>query len=221
MKPKILIFDLDDTLYPASSGVWEAIGKRIDLFIHQKLSLPLENVEAFRKNLFHSYGTTLRGLYLQYHIDPTEYLAFVHDIPLEDYLQPNPELRTLLKVLPYPKVIFTNADKNHANRVLARLGLEGCFGQIIDIWDMLPFCKPFPEAFQKMLQKLEYPDTSQCLLIDDLPANLRTARRLGFWTVQVSENGRQHAGHFLIRRIEELPRVLAQGGLFEDETEWN
>ncbi|MCX8025711.1 MAG: hypothetical protein N3A60_10960, partial [Thermanaerothrix sp.] len=121
MKPRILIFDLDDTLYPASSGVWEAIGERIDLFIHQKLGLSHEEVEPFRKNLFRTFGTTLRGLYLQYHIDPAEYLAFVHDIPLERYLQPNPALRTLLKVLPYPKVIFTNADKNHANRVLARL----------------------------------------------------------------------------------------------------
>ncbi|MDT8896740.1 pyrimidine 5'-nucleotidase [Thermanaerothrix sp. 4228-RoL] len=219
MKPRILIFDLDDTLYPASSGVWEAIGKRIDLFIHQKLALPYEDVEPFRKTLFRTYGTTLRGLYLQYHIDSAEYLAFVHDIPLEHYLQPNPELRTLLKVLPYSKVIFTNSDKNHANRVLQRLDLEGCFTQIIDIWDMLPSCKPFPEAFQTLLQKLHNPDPSACLFIDDLPANLHTARRLGFWTVHVSENGHPHQGHFHIRRIEDLPYVLAQGSLFEDEWE--
>ncbi|MCX8025115.1 MAG: HAD-IA family hydrolase, partial [Thermanaerothrix sp.] len=93
------------------------------------------------------------------------------------------------------------------------------FSQIIDIWDMLPSCKPFPEAFQSLLQKLQNPDPGTCLFIDDLPANLHTARRMGFWTVQVGENGHPHQGHFHIRHIEDLPYVLAPGSLFEDD-EW-
>jgi len=214
MNAKLLIFDLDDTLYPASSGVWQAIGERIDLFIHQKLDIPLAEVPPIRRDLFRTYGTTLRGLQIRYHIDPEEYLAFVHDIPLQQYLSPNPALMDVLAMLPQAKVIFTNADRRHARRVLQTLNIETFFEKIVDIWDIMPFCKPFPEAYRRLLEHLNHPQPAECLIIDDQPSNILTAKQMGFWTVQVSENGNPNIAHATIRHIEDLLNVLAQGTLF-------
>jgi putative hydrolase of the HAD superfamily len=214
MKVKLLIFDLDDTLYPASSGVWQAIGDRIELFIHHKLGIPLTEVASLRRELFRTYGTTLRGLQIRYHIDPEEYLAFVHDIPLQRYLSPNPALIDLLDTLPQMKVIFTNADHRHAQRVLQELNIERCFEKIIDIWDVMPFCKPFPEAYQRLLEHLNHPRPEECLIIDDQPANILTAKQMGFWTVHVSEKGNHAVAHVNIRNVEDLLDLLSQGTLF-------
>ena len=77
-----LFIDLDDTLYPADSGVWKAIRERIDLYVMEKFHLPLEDARVRRQELFLRYGTTMRGLQAEYQVNEDEYLAFVHDVPL-------------------------------------------------------------------------------------------------------------------------------------------
>ena len=69
------------------------------------------------------YGTTLRGLQIHYGIQPKEYLNFVHDLPLHQYLQPNPALREMLRSIPKKRWIFTNSDQPHVERVLSILGI--------------------------------------------------------------------------------------------------
>jgi fumarylacetoacetase len=39
-----LMIDLDDTLYPPSTGVWGLIGERIDLFMQERVGLPAERI---------------------------------------------------------------------------------------------------------------------------------------------------------------------------------
>ena len=77
---KTMLFDLDDTLYPRSSGIWEAIGIRMDRYMVEKLSIPTDTVASERKRLFHAHGTTMRGLVAEYGIDDVDFLAYVHDI---------------------------------------------------------------------------------------------------------------------------------------------
>ncbi|MHC1783964.1 MAG: pyrimidine 5'-nucleotidase [Anaerolineaceae bacterium] len=182
---KTIFFDLDDTLYPRSSGVWPTIGKRIELFMHEKLGLSLEEIPTLRRSLFKIYGTTLRGLQMDYHIDPHDYLAYVHDIPLEQYLQPDPALREIISAYSQRKMIFTNADSKHAGRVIKTLGLDDCFEGIIDILDISPYCKPMPEAFQIALKLAGEIPPQECLFIDDNPSNLMAAAGLGFQTICV------------------------------------
>ena len=208
MKPETLIFDLDDTLYPPDSGVWQRIGERINLYMHTKINIPLAEVTRIREAYFHEYGTTLRGLQLLHHVDALDYLSFVHDIPLQDYLKPNPTLRTILESLPQRKVIFTNADRAHAERVIATLDLEGIFEQIIDIIAIHPHCKPQPEAFQIALQKLGIVDPSNCVIFEDSPRNLRTARTLGLITVFVGSNGHFSDAHLRITSLDEMMQVF-------------
>ncbi|RAL52337.1 hypothetical protein DM860_007194 [Cuscuta australis] len=127
-----LLFDLDDTLYPLSSGLAAACGKNIRDYMVEKLGIEPSKIQELGNLLYKNYGTTMAGLRaIGYEFDYDEYHRFVHGrLPYEN-LKPDPVLRTLLLSLPYRKVIFTNADKDHAVKVLRILGLEDCFEGII------------------------------------------------------------------------------------------
>ncbi len=206
----IFLIDLDDTVYPASSGLWLAIRQRIDLFVAQKLNLPVEEASTIRRDLFYKYSTTLRGLQAMYQVDDEEYFRFVHDVPVESYLAPDLELKETLQAYPQQKVIFTNADCTHARRVLAALGLEGCFERIIDVHVLQPYCKPMPEAFQAAFDLLEA-DPRRCVLIDDTLSNLVSAKSFGMRTIWVTQKPPDPAADSRIAVLKELPNVLSPG----------
>lgn len=191
---RCLLFDLDDTLYPQNNGVWEMIRVRINSYMSDVLAFPPEVVPSLRQRLWRQYGTTLRGLQVEYTVDMDHFLTFVHDIPLEDVLESNPKLDDLLSRLPQRKVIFTNANAAHANRVIKVLGVNEHFAEVIDIYAVNPFCKPEREAFEKALAQIG--ETPQhCLLIDDSPANLATAAALGMGTVSVGSRHHDSSPH--------------------------
>jgi putative hydrolase of the HAD superfamily len=205
-----LLFDLDDTLYSPTSGMWELIGNRIELFIHTKLHFPVEEVHSIRQRLFKEYGTTMRGLIELYQIDAEEYLKFVHDVPVEELISPDPELNWQLSCLPQKKVIFTNADDRHAKRVLCALNLEDIFEKIIDIRSVAPYCKPQPEAYHLALKCLDEVSANNCLVIDDSPRNLETAQALGFHTLLIGSPRTPAAGENRIQAWKELPLIISR-----------
>ncbi|XP_030542533.1 uncharacterized protein LOC115749730 isoform X2 [Rhodamnia argentea] len=127
-----LLFDLDDTLYPLSSGIAKGCLKNIQDYMVEKLSIDRSKLDALCNLLYKNYGTTMAGLRgIGYDFDYDQYHSFVHGrLPYEN-LKPDPVLRSLLLSLPFRKIIFTNADKIHAAKVLSRLGLEDCFEGII------------------------------------------------------------------------------------------
>lgn len=208
-----LFIDLDDTLYPADSGVWRAIRGRIDLYMHSILGIPQAEVPNIRHHLFTTYGTTLRGLEATMRIDPADYLRFVHDVPLDEYLRPDAELRRVLTAYDMPKYIFTNGDRPHALRVLEVLGLLGVFDGIIDITLLSPYCKPMPEAFSIALRHIHQLSPENCLFADDAPRNLAAAHKLGFKTVLVgAANATSVPFAHAIRRLADLPEVVPVNG---------
>jgi putative hydrolase of the HAD superfamily len=205
-----LFFDLDETLYPKGNGVWEAIRVRMSEFMAERLDLPVEQVETLRHHYFEEYGTTLRGLQINHQVNAEEYLAYVHDLPLEKYLHPAPELQKILTSLPQRKWIFTNADAPHAERVLGMLGLSGCFDGIVDIWALDFNCKPELDAYQKALARAGEPDPSRCVLLDDSPRNLASAQALGFTTVLVGADGPHPVANFVVPSLLALPEKLPE-----------
>ena len=179
MRFTTLFFDLDDTLYPSSSGLWPAIKARMTLYMIERLGLPEKDVPVLREQYFKMYGTTLRGLQERHQVDKDDYLAFVHDLPLEDYLKPNPIVRDVIASLPTRNLIFTNADVLHARRVLAALELEDLFDTVVDVNAVAPYCKPMPESFAIAMDLADEPDPRKCVMIDDLPRTTRAALNLG------------------------------------------
>ena len=182
-----LFFDLDETLYPHGSGVWEAIAGRITLYMIERMGFQPEQVVAMREKYFREYGTTLRGLQVNHNVDIDDYLAFVHDVPLDRYIHPDPDVCTAIASIPARKFIFTNADTNHARRVLEAVGLQGLFDGIIDVHAIAPYCKPMPEAFELALKTAGNPEPRSCVLLDDQRRITRAAHRLGMYTILVGE----------------------------------
>jgi putative hydrolase of the HAD superfamily len=179
MRFTTLFFDLDDTLYPSSTGLWQAIKGRMNLYMLERLGIPEREVPVLREQYFKMYGTTLRGLQERHNVDKDDFLAFVHDLPLKDYLTPNPALREVLSALPTHNLIFTNADVPHARRVLGALQLDDLFDTVVDVNAVAPYCKPMPESFAIAMDLADEPDPRKCVMIDDLPRTTRAALNAG------------------------------------------
>lgn len=127
-----LVFDIDDTLYPVSSGLSVEVTKNIREYMLQKLGIEENKVPELCVSLYQTYGTTMAGLKaIGYNFEYDDFHSFVHGRLPYDLLKPDHVLRGILLSLPVRKVIFTNSDKAHAARVLSRLGLEDCFEGII------------------------------------------------------------------------------------------
>jgi len=186
MKFNTLFFDVDDTLYPADCGLWQAIKARIGQYMQECLHIPAEQVPVLRQQYYEKYGTALKGLEFNYPVDIKKYLDYVHDVPLERYLSPQPKLASVLQAIPARKILFTNANANHASRIVHALGLETCFDGVIDVEAMSPYCKPMPESFEIALHLAGDPAPAQCALFDDLPRTTRAAHARGIFSVLIS-----------------------------------
>uniref|UniRef100_I1P9Y4 Uncharacterized protein n=1 Tax=Oryza glaberrima TaxID=4538 RepID=I1P9Y4_ORYGL len=140
-----LLFDLDDTLYPLSSGIASHVKKNIGDYMVEKLGIEESKIENLGNLLYKNYGTTMAGLRaIGYSFDYDEYHSFVHGrLPYEN-IKPDPVLKHILKNLRIRKLIFTNGDKDHAVRALKRLGLEDCFEGIICFETLNPPCPSPP-----------------------------------------------------------------------------
>jgi len=179
-----LLFDLDDTLYPTAAGMMHEISARMNAFMIERVGIAPSDVERARKDYWDRYGTTLRGLYIERHIDAQAFLNYVHDVRVENYLRRDERLGAMLAQLPQTKYIFTNAPADYAHHVLATLGIEKYFARIFDINFIEYQSKPTPIAYTKVLAALAVPAT-ECLLVDDTTRNLAPARELGMKTVLV------------------------------------
>jgi len=187
MRFTTIFFDLDDTLYPPGAGLWNAIKERMNRYMRERLNIPAEKVSSLREKYYTEFGTTTRGLQAYHNLDTQDFLAYVHDLPLGDYLTPNPTLRSIIASLPTRNLIFTNADSAHADRVLTALGLRDLFEVVVDVNAIAPYCKPMPESFQIAMQAAGESDPSKCVMIDDIHRTTRAAKEAGLFSVLYHE----------------------------------
>lgn len=183
MRITTIFFDLDDTLYPSRVGLWEMIKNRMNSYMSERLNIPLQEIPVLREKYYLQYGTTLLGLRRHHQVDMQDFLAYVHDIPLTEYLTPDPVQRAILLSLPTRNLIFTNADIHHAERVLQVLNLQDVFSAIIDINRVDPYCKPMLPSFAIAMQVAREIDPARCLMIDDLPRTTLAARQAGMSSI--------------------------------------
>ncbi|HET7011410.1 MAG TPA: pyrimidine 5'-nucleotidase [Anaerolineales bacterium] len=210
---RILFLDLDDTLYASATGLWSAIGVRILRFMVEIAGVPSDRASSLRDEYFHRYGTTLTGLRLHQGIDPLQYLRYVHDLPLADYLQPDPATRAILAAIPLRKIVLTNADRWHAGRVLDRLGLDGVVDQIIDVIDLDWLHKPDERAYRRAMELARESEAAACLLLDDITRNLEPAAKMGMTTVLVGTKDPPPGFGHQIDSMHDLPALLTKLGV--------
>ncbi|HYD32293.1 MAG TPA: pyrimidine 5'-nucleotidase [Azospirillaceae bacterium] len=177
------IFDLDNTLYPASCDLFTQISQRMGEFIAGHFGITVDEARVLQKRFFRDHGTTLRGLMVEHDIDPVPFLEYVHAIDLTP-VDPSPTLDRALEKLPGRKVIYTNGSVRHAENVLGRLGVAHRFDAIFDVVaaDYVP--KPDPRPYATMVGKLAI-DPRRACMVEDIARNLVPAHAMGMTTVWV------------------------------------
>jgi putative hydrolase of the HAD superfamily len=204
---KGILFDLDNTLYPRDRGVFDHINSRINEYVSLATGKKGREVDLLRKEYLSRYGTTLGGLIHNHSVDADEYLDFVHHVPVEELLQPDPALISFLRSIKLPLVIFTNGTRSHAERVLAALGIEPYFDGICDLAATAYLGKPHREAFETAAGFLEC--ALDCtIFIDDLPVNVEAGAAAGAFTVHVDGKG-EEVGDLRVGCVKELEPLFS------------
>ena len=186
------IFDLDNSLYPASNNLFALIDVRMGEYIQRLLGCGADEARRVQKQHFLDHGTTLSGLMRTHGVDPREFLDFVHDIDLAR-LTADLFLVQALDRLPGRKFVFTNPDEVYARRVLDRLGLANAFDGMHDIHAMDYVPKPDPRSYAAIC-RLHSIDPERALFVDDMARNLVPAKKIGMTTVWL-DNGSEKGGH--------------------------
>lgn len=199
------IFDLDNCLYPASTGLFALIDERMSAYIQRLLNCDAAEARRVQKHHFHTHGTTLAGLMKDHDVDPHHFLDDVHSIPLER-VQSDSRLSSALARLPGRKFVFTNGDAPYARRVLEAIGIHKHFDELHDIHASELRPKPDPYGYGLLCERFAI-DPRHALLADDMAQNLAPAKQLGMTTIWVdngSERGNHGVGEFIDQRIETI-----------------
>lgn len=206
------IFDLDNSLYPASANLFALIDIRMGEYIQRLLACDPVEARRVQKHYFHEHGTTLAGLMAAHGVDPHEFLDYVHDIDLAR-ISADPALVAAMDRLPGRKFVFTNGDEAYASRVLDKLGLANAFDGLHDIHAMDYVPKPNPAAYGALCERHGIEPRS-ALFVEDMARNLEPAKALGMTTVWV-DNGSERGNHgadpaFIDYRVADIGEWLTE-----------
>ena len=187
------IFDLDNTLYPRSTNLFNQVDERIRAYVARLLDVEDAEAQRIQKDYYREHGTTLRGLMLSHNIDPDEFLEFVHDID-HSCVQPDPALGEALLRLPGKKYIFTNGSRRHAEKVAERLGFPRHFEDIFDIVAANLVPKPERATYDLFVSRFGL-RPERAAMFEDLARNLLVPKAVGMTTVLVVPPGIREVFH--------------------------
>jgi putative hydrolase of the HAD superfamily len=182
----VFVFDLDNTLYPANHDIFIAIGARMTDFIARAAGLPHDEALKLQNRYYELYGATVTGLMRRHGVDPAEFMAYVHDVPL-DGVAPDPELAALIGRLPGRRIVFTNGARAYARDIIAHLGMADVFERIVALEDVDWAPKPQRTAFERMAA-LTSVTPARAVMFEDHLTNLATANAMGMATVLVGHD---------------------------------
>ena len=177
------IFDLDNTLYSADSGIFQQVHVLMGKFVSENLNIDIKKAKELQRKYYKQHGTTLRGLMDNHGINPDDFLNKVHDL---DYsiVVANKNLNKELEKLEGRKIIYTNANKKHAYDVLKRLELTHMFKEIFDIKNANYIPKPEVLPYQQIINEFNI-NPSTTIMFDDIAKNLVPAKNVGFTSVWI------------------------------------
>ena len=210
MNDRVWIFDLDDTLHDASAHIFPQINRQMTQYLMTHLDLDEPAADQLRRDYWHRYGATLNGLMRHHGTDPHHFLHHTHQFPsLHDMVVQAHGLRAMLGRLPGRKVIFTNAPRAYALRVLDILRIRDCFERVFSIESSGFRPKPEKTGFMRLLSEINASPRGCVMIEDSLPA-LRTARRLGMKTVLIHPRAK-HPAYVDVRlkSVLALPKIAA------------
>ena len=177
------IFDLDNTLYSADSGIFQQVHDLMGKFVSKHLNVKIKKAKEIQSKYYKQHGTTLRGMMDNHGVDPEYFLKEVHKL---DYsiVDSNKKLNEELKKLKGRKIVYTNANLQHALDVLDRIELSNFFDYIFDIKMANYIPKPDLQPYEQIIKDCNLnPSTSA--MFDDIAKNLVPAKKVGFTSIWI------------------------------------
>ncbi len=206
---KHILFDADQTLYPASSLVGTEMVRRINIFTAEFLGITVTEAAYLRLKRDKKYNSTLEWLQESKGLsDAASFFSAIHPSDFENYFPKNPKLVEILSKVTIPCSILTNSWKNHAENILNYLEISPFFSNIFDLIFNNYLGKPNIYAFTNVLDFLEL-DAKEALFIDDIKQFTDVFYSLGGNVVLVDE--KDNYGKTIyekVRYIEEIEPVL-------------
>ena len=207
------LFDLDNTLYPLESGLASVVSDRITTYVERLTGLPRDEARALQKRYLAEHGLTLKGLMAHHAVDPGHYHAALNEVDLA-CLAVDEALIPALARLPGRRIIFTNADAVHAQRVLDQLRLTPLFDAVFHIASAGFEPKPSPGAFSRLIAAHDI-DPSRAAFFEDAERNLAPAAALGMTTVLVGAQAEASTAPFVHYRAPTLAPFLQRARIAE------
>ena len=206
-----IIYDVDDTLYDVATGFTAyRNGEAAQRFMVEHLDFPdMESAKQLRDEYFEKYHATAKALTVAEQEgrlpppkDPanaksprfrTQDLAeyWAQHMKYELLGGRKEGVRKDMQELTLHQVAFSNGPRKYVKQVLLELGLFDIFGEerLFAVDDVLPHCKPEPEAFAKIFDKVGT-KAEECIMVEGSMKNIRRAKELGMKTVLVTGKGR-------------------------------
>ena len=206
---RVWIFDLDNTLHDARPHIFPSMHEQMNAYLRRRFGLDEEGANAMRRFFWERYGTTMRGLVRHYGEDPAKFIRETHQFPeLGAMVVGENTLGHALARLEGKRLVFSNAPRHYVEEVLRALGVARWFDAVYTIENTRYRPKPAFQGFRVLLRAHNL-DAHRCALIDDMPENLRAAKRLGMSTVWVSSEARRAPfADLRVNSVTELPRLV-------------
>ena len=200
------VFDLDNTLYPAATRLFDQIEPRMTAYVMEALGVDEARANHLRMHYWKTYGTTLAGLMREHDVDPGPYLHDVHQIDFS-VLTPCPELAAHITALPGRRIVYTNGTAPYAEQVLEARGLSGLFDAIYGVEHAGFRPKPEREAFEAIFAR-DGTDPARAAMFEDDPRNLAAPHAMGMRTVHVADD--PHEADHIHYHTDDLRQFLSQ-----------
>ena len=185
---KNLIFDLDGTLYPLSSGLEDECQQRVYEFFSAKLRVSMNEARQISQKLLDKYHYEAQGVEAELGLSEAEFMEYICAVST-DNLVANSELNTLLTSLTQRKFIFTDSTSSHVNDVLSKINVDvRIFDDIYDAQKGNFAYKLSPDAFVAFCNYYQI-DSKEGVFFEDRERNISLAKSIGFKTVLISEEG--------------------------------
>ena len=206
---RVWIFDLDNSLHDARPEIFPSMHEQMNAWLRRRFALDEAGANAMRRFFWERYGTTMRGLVRHYGEDPAKFIRETHQFPeLGAMVVGENALGHALARLEGKRLVFSNAPRHYVEEVLRALGVARWFDAVYTIENTRYKPKPAFQGFRVLLRAHNL-DAHRCALIDDMPENLRAAKRLGMSTVWVSgEARRMPFADLRVKSVTELPGLV-------------
>lgn len=216
-RKKLILFDLDGTLYRLPGGSYSRsplrhrVRHRAILFLASRLQRTYRDASRLLREIEKEFGEHISiGFEKVYDFNRYEYFNWVWDVSLRGIIKKDPTLRPMLKNLQkhYATVLATDAPQVWIEKVLRQLNIADLFSHAVNSGEG-DQRKGSPRKFAAVARHYGY-TPNQCIVVGDQEkSDILPAKKLGMLTVRIRHSKKiSSAADAIIPSIHSLPKIL-------------